>query len=50
MKISPAAFWSKLHKQLTRCLFADIKLLLEYREENIKGFLSGRRKNTLEEV
>ena len=34
--------WSKLLKYLTKNLFANMKLLLEHREENIKGFLQER--------
>ena len=37
-----AVFWSKLLRYLTKNVFADMKLLLEHREENIKGFLQGR--------
>ena len=37
-----AVFWSKLLRHLTKNLFADVKLLLEHRKENIKGILQGR--------
>ena len=37
-----AVFWSKLLKHLMKNLFANVKLLLEHREENLKGFLQGR--------
>ena len=37
-----AVFWSKLLKYLTKNLFANMKLLLEHREEIFKGFLQGR--------
>ena len=33
-----AVFWSKLLKYLTKNLFCNMKLLLQYREENIKVF------------
>ena len=37
-----AVFWSELLKYLTKSLFSNKKLLLEYREGNIKGFLQER--------
>ena len=36
-----AVFWSKQLKYLTKNLFANMKLLLENQEENIKGFFRG---------
>ena len=35
-------FSSKWLKYLTKNLFSDMKLLLEHRERNIKGFFRGR--------
>ena len=37
-----ALFGSKLLKYLTENLFSNMKLVLEHREENIKGFIRGR--------
>ena len=34
-------FWSKLLRRLTKKVFANMTLLSEHREENIKGFLQG---------
>ena len=42
-----AVLWSKLLTYLTKNLFANVKLLLEHREKNIKGFLQGRTTVTI---
>ena len=37
-----AVFWSKLLRHLTKNVSANMKLLAEHRQENIKEFLQGR--------